>query len=701
MARDLSRLFRPRRIAVIGGGAWGEGAVKACLALGFEGALDVVHPRRAQLAGHPCVPSIDDLPEAPDAAFVAVNRRDTISAVAAIAARGAGGAVCFASGFGETGDGGALQSQLVEAAGPMPIVGPNCYGFVNYLDRVALWPDVHGGRPVGQGVAILTQSSNLLINITMARRGLPLAYAVAVGNQAQLTSSAIAAALIEDPRVTAIGLHLEGVGDAGEVEALAAAARAARKPVVALKIGRSESARVAALSHTASLTGSETVGRAFMSRLGIAVLDTLPAFLETLKLAHVHGTLSGNRMVALSCSGGEAALLADRAEGRALVFPPFAPATADRLAGVLGDYLHIANPLDYHTHVWGDGARMGEAFATAFSGGADLGAVVLDFPRRDRCATSGWACATEALRLAATRAGMPLAVLSTLPDTLDEADAEPLIAAGIAPLAGFDEGLAAIEAAAAIGRSWAAAPALPVLRPTTVELRPGRRLLDERTAKLSLAAHGVAVPAGRFAATVDEAEAAAVALGGPVALKALGIAHKTEQSALRLGLSGPREVREAARTMAAPEGFLVEAMVEGAVAELLVGILRDPVFGFALTLGSGGTLTELLADSRTLMLPVSVREVEAALAELRIAPLLAGFRGRPPADLRAVTAAVLALQSYAMAEADRLVELDVNPLIATSSAAFAADALIVLDGVEARAPASPQFPTRPAPEAPQ
>ena len=679
-ARDLSRLFRPRQVAVIGGGAWGPAVVEQCLKMGFAGAIWPVHPSRGEMHGVPCHRGVDELPGAPDAAFVGVNRHLTVEAVRALAARGAGGAVCFASGFAEAEDdraaGAALQARLVEAAGGMPVLGPNCYGLINYLDGALLWPDQHGGVRVDRGVALIGQSSNVLINLTMQRRGLPLAYCVAAGNQAQTGLAEMAMAVIEDPRVTAIGLHIEGVGDVRAFEAMAARARALAKPVVALKVGRSEEARAATVSHTASLAGTDAVARAFLGRLGIATVATLPELVETLKLLHVHGALAGRDLCSLSCSGGEAALVADAAIGRGVRFRPLTPDERGRVGATLGPLVGVANPLDYHTFIWNDRARMAETYAAMLGCGFDLGLLVLDFPRDDRCSAAAWECAVDAIVDAAGRTGARTAVVASLPEGMPEARAARFLAAGIAPMCGLDETLAAAAASAGIAEAWARPAPAPVLGGG-----PGRgsaRLLDEAEAKRVLAAHGLAIPGGRVAATPAEAAGAAAALGFPVALKALGVAHKTEAGAVALGLADAGAVAEAAGRMPAGRGFLVERMVEGAVAELILGVVRDPAHGLALTIGAGGVLAELMADTGTLMIPATEGEIRAAIAGLRTAPLLRGFRGRPPADLDAVVRAAMAVQAFAVAEAARLLELDINPLIVMPTGAVAADALVRL-----------------------
>ena len=248
----------------------------------------------------------------------------TVEVVRDLSAMGAGGAVCFAAGFAEadaeTGNGRSLQDALISAADDMPFLGPNCYGFINYLDGALLWPDQQGGRRVEQGVAIVTQSSNIAINMTMGAGGLDLAYVVTAGNQAVADLAEIGAGLIDDSRVTALGLHIEGIGDLAAFEALAAKARAMGKPVVVLKVGSSDAAQAATISHTASLAGSDAGANALFARLGLHRTRTIEGFLEALKLAHITGPLASNRIASMSCSGGEASLMADLAEPLGLTF---------------------------------------------------------------------------------------------------------------------------------------------------------------------------------------------------------------------------------------------------------------------------------------------------------------------------------------------------------------------------------------------
>jgi len=667
----MERLFRPRSIAVIGGGAWCENVVLRCREMGFDGPVWPVHPRRDSIGGVSAFARLEDLPAAPDACFIGVNREITIEAVRLLSAMGAGGAVCFASGFSEAreemADGVELQAALLDAAGGMPILGPNCYGFINYLDGALLWPDQHGGTRVDRGVAILTQSSNIAINLTMQTRGLPIALIVTVGNQAQTGMAEIGQSLLRDPRVTVLGLHIEGIGDLRAFEALAATARNLGKRIVAIKAGRSEQARAATISHTASLAGSDAGARAFLARLGVAQVGSLTGMLEALKLLHVAGPLASNRIASASCSGGEASLMADAVEGRDVVFPALNAAQKADLRAALGPKVALANPLDYHTYIWGDEAAQTRAFSALMDPDLALGCLVLDFPRADRCSSDDWDSVLRAAKATQKARGVPMALVATLPETLPEPICQAMVAQGVTPLCGLSDAIAAIEAAAL----ELPAPAAPVLLPEPVE---NADILTEEAAKSALAPYGLRVPEFCHVKSGDVAEAA-TDLGFPVVVKGIGLAHKTEAGAVALNLSSAPAVCAAAAAMPGEE-FLIEEMVTGGVAELLVGVMLDPAHGYVMTLAAGGVLTEVMADSETMLVPVTGSEVEAALMRLRYGPVLTGYRGARPADMKAVVSAVLAVQDYVIAHQGRVAEVEVNPLICTPDAAIAADALI-------------------------
>ena len=654
----LDRLLRPKSIAVLGAG-WALNVIEQCRKMGFAGPVWPVHPTKGEIGGLRAYASLADLPEVPDAVFIGVNRFLTVEVVRELAAMGAGGAICFASGWTEAGEP-ELQAQLVAAAGAMPILGPNCYGVINYLDGALLWPDQHGGVRVDKGVALVSQSSNIVINMGMQKRALPVAYVACLGNAAVVGLAELAGALLDDPRVTAIGLYIEGIDDAAGFAALAQSARAAGKGIVCIKSGKTELSRVAAASHTASLAGGGAASSAFLRQIGVAEVNTPSELIETLKIFHVHGSL-GTRMCSLSCSGGEAGLVADLAAPFGIDFPPVPEPVRARLGEILGPIVTIANPLDYHTFIWGDGPRTTDVFSTMLSG-YDAGIYIIDTPRADRCDPSGYQPALDAIVAAQAATGKPALPVASMAENFDEAYAAALMGQGVCTLMGLETALAAIRAAQ-VGPGPAGWRPLAPVEPREAAL------LDEAAGKGLLAAAGVAVPRSVVAATLGGLSVAG--LSAPFALKGLGFAHKTEAGAVRLGVT----TLEGQAEMVGATGYLLEEMVTGAVAEVLVGLRRDPVYGVSLTLGMGGVTAEVLADTVTLILPATEAEVLAALRGLRLWPLLDGYRGRKRADVAAVAA--LAVRLGAMMAADPgLEEIEVNPVMVRESGAVAVDALI-------------------------
>ena len=677
----LQRLLRPRHVAVIGG-VEAQEVIRQCEMMNYAGQLWPVSPKRAtmgeKLGDKKCFASVDDLPKAPDAAFIAVPREATISYIHELAQSGAGGGVCFAAGFAEMGEEGArLQEQLVEAAGDMAIVGPNCYGVLNYLDGVALFPDNHGGHVVDRGVAIVTQSGNMGVSMTMQQRSLPLAYMISVGNQACLGMHDYIDALCEDDRVSAIGLHIEGIPDV--IAFCGAAIKALRKgvPIVGLATGRSELGRKTTVSHTSSLAASSDIMDALFERLGIARVNTLSEFLETLKLLSVNGELPGSKIATISCSGGEAALTADLANTLGLEMPPLNDKQRQDLENVLGERVLLSNPLDYHTYIWGDGDAQKRCFAAMAQGEQDITLKIIDFPHED---TLGhWKQAVEAFVAAVTQTKSRGAVVSTLPETLPQDTREYLVKRGVAPMQGLEECLVAVQAAALIGRRQQIVDEIQTVLNT--ELCHGSEtVLDEWQSKQLLQQYGLPIPRGELV-TQQNASTIAEDIGFPVVMKAVGenIQHKSELDAIKLNLKSAQEVSNAVVDLSQhSEQFLLEQMIDDAVAELIIGITRHNQFGLALVIGSGGVLTELVQDAVTLLLPITEYEVVAALRQLRVMQLLQGYRGKPAGDIDACIAAIMSIVNFTQEKSDCLLELDVNPLMVLpeGQGVVAADALI-------------------------
>lgn len=657
--KSLNRLLRPRHIAVLGAG-WALNVIEQCAKMGFKGPVWPVHPTKAEIGGLKAYASLANLPEPPDAVFIGVNRFATIDVVAELAAMGAGGAICFASGWTEAGEP-ELQDRLVAAAGDMPILGPNCYGVINYLDGALLWPDQHGGVPVQKGVALVSQSSNIVINMGMQQRGLPVAYVACLGNAAVVGLADLAGALIDDPRVTALGMYIEGIDDAPAFAALAERARAAGKGVAAIKSGKTELSRTAAASHTASLAGGGAASSAFLRQIGVAEVNTPSELIETLKIFHMHGPQIGTQICSLSCSGGEAGLVADLAAPYGIDFPPVPQEAHDRLFAVLGEIPTISNPLDYHTFIWGDGPKTTEVFSAMLEP-YDAGIYIIDSPRPDRCDPSSYQPAFDAIVAAQKATGKIALPAALIAENFGEGRVGAMMDQGVCALLGLETALAAIKAAQTPAGTpgWRPAAALPPR---------DSRMLSEADGKALLAAAGVAVPKARTAATLAGLDVAG--LTPPFALKGLGFAHKTEAGAVRLGLT----TLDGQAEMAGATGYLVEEMVTGAVAEILLGLRRDPVYGVTLTLGMGGVTAEVLADTVTLVLPATEAQVLEAMRGLRLWPLLDGYRGRPRADMTSVARIAVALGARMLTD-ETLEEIEINPILARAKGAIAVDALI-------------------------
>jgi acetate---CoA ligase (ADP-forming) len=687
---NLRRLLRPRHVAIVGGQAMAD-SIRRCADTGFTGEVWVVNPKYPELGGRKCYASIADLPEAPDATFIAVPREATIEILRQLNARGAGGAICYAAGYNEVGgEGVALQAELAKAAGDLAVVGPNCYGLLNFIDGICLWPTGALGEQVETGCAIVMQSGNIALNLSRNGRSVPFAYVISSGNQAILNAADYVDALADDPKVTAIGLYLEGIKDVPAFSRAAAKALQRGKPLVALKAGNSELGAKFAMSHTGSLAGSDKMYDSLFDRLGIIRVHSVPQLLETLKLVSTAGLPKGDRLAVFTCSGGECLLTADLCDALGIPLPGFANDQAEDLRAQLPNFATVSNPLDYNTSLWGHEDLLVKCFSTVMRGDVDAGMLVIDFATDGPETEAACMASVRALLKACTDHGKMPIVTATLSELLPAHARTAVIAAKGAPMQGLEEALTAFAAAHRFAQQKAKlANASSVAIPSTPVAGEQRRMLSEVEGKQLLQGFGLAVPQGGVVAPADAA-ATAEALGFPVVLKVAEplIAHKTEAGAVVVNLKSPAEVEAALARMeklvsaylkgGRIERVLVERMVGDVVAELIVGIQRDAQFGLALVIGAGGILVELVEDAAMLLLPTTAEEVEAAIRRLKIAKLLAGYRGKPAADMGALVKSIMAIAAFAEANRGTLLELDVNPLMVRADGAVAVDALVVL-----------------------
>jgi len=680
---NLSRLISPRSIVVVGNkGA--NFAIKESLKMGYDGEIWCVHPNRQSIEGIDCIKSIKELPYPPDAAFIAVNAESTIDVVRDLSDMGCGGAVVYASGFGEVGDDGHTRNnRLTDAAANMPIIGPNCYGLINNLDKVALWPDTHGCDVVDSGVAIITQSGNIGLNMTMQDIGLDIALMFTIGNQAITSISDIMNAVLDDDRVCAIGLHIEGIQDIEDFDAVATRALKKKIPVVTLKSGRTDSSAKIALSHTSSLTGSDQLFDVLFKRLGIARVDTVPEFLETLKLLSTLGPMQNNKLASMSCSGGEAGMMADLIDGLDVVFPSLDREHKDSIKATLNDYVKVDNPLDYHTFVWGDRDRTAACFEAMMSADFSATMLLLDWPKGDKSKHHEWDLTFKALCDASIATGNKAIVLASISDCMPKRIISECKSKGIIPMIGLDTCLKSLHHAYRFSKaiddiSLATIEPIKVIRYDN----KSEKIINEFDGKNLLAGYGLGVPNGELVNSIEDALAVAEKINYPVTVKVSGasLVHKTEMGGVRLNINNAEMLTSAVNDLLSIEpNLLVESMLDGAVAELIIGASFDPLFGSYLVIGSGGVLVELTNDSAALLFPINRQDILSALSQLQISPILGGYRGKPSGDIDAIVDAVMAVAKFV--KDNQVIELDVNPLLVfpQGKGATAVDVLIKLN----------------------
>lgn len=691
---NLKRLLAPRHLVFLGGERAAL-AIRTCRAAGYAGEMYAVHPKKTEIEGVACVKRISDLPVAPDGTFLAVPAQATIEVVGELATMGASGAVCYAAGFAELGEAGAkLNRQLLAAAGDLAIVGPNCFGVINYVNNGSLWSVPYRPSPRPRGAAVVGQSGNLCINLSMNQREVPFSYIISAGNQAVLGFEDYVDALADDENVTAIGLFLEGIRDVRRFSEACLKALAVGKPVAALRVGVSELGAKVAASHTNSLAGQNELYDTLFDRLGILRTRSVPQFLELLKALSLGPLPKGRRLAVFSSSGGDNGLAADCASAAGLALPALAPAAAAAVQKLLPDYGTASNPLDFTAGYWGQEKLLAPMFKSVLdSGYHDVAAIVIDHPRQDDPAVydDHMAAMVRALATASAASGVPGAVVCVNPESMPEVMRRAVIDAGLLPLQGLHDafevlGRCADHAAFTEKTARSGLPAIPLAAPPAAT---ERRVVDEVESKRRLAACGLRIPAGKLV-SFDGLRAAAAPPEGPLALKAVdpALPHKTDAGAVALGLLGADAVVAAADHMRQRiartrgiqvDSFLVEPMVQGALAELIVGVKADSNFGMVLVIGAGGILVEMLNDVGRLLLPASRSEIETALRSLKVFRLLDGYRGKPKADVSAILDGIEAIVDYAQRNARTVVEIDVNPLMVLDDGrgVVAVDALII------------------------
>lgn len=685
----LTPLIAPRSVAVIGASddprRIGGRPIAYMRAGGFGGAILPVNPNRAQVQGLTAYPSVADLPTVPDAAILAVPAAHALDAMRALAARGVRAVVAFTAGFAEVdAAGAAAQAEMVRIArdAGMRLLGPNCLGlFDGRTGYYATFTNaLETGWPIPGRIGIASQSGAYGTHVFAAARNrrIGASLVVTTGNEADVTVGELIGWMAQHPDTDVIAAYIEGIRDGASFIAALAAARAARKPVVLMKVGRSALGQAAALSHTASIAGDDAVTDAVLAEFGVVRARTTEEMLDIAYTATARVYPVRNTLGVLTVSGGAGVLISDAAEAAGLPMPPM-PDEAQAKLRALVSFSAPRNPVDATAQVFNDFA-LAEAFMESMVADGGYASNIAFFSQ------TGGGSHAPALRtmLRDVRKAHPdrLYVLSVIaaPDVVAGYEAEGMIVHEDPSRA-----VAAIAAMGTFGAAFEAAPALPPPEVPHVALPDATP--DEATAKRLLAEAGIAAAPERVCASADEAVAAAESFGFPVVMKIVSpdILHKTEVGGVLLGVATAEAVREgyatliararAARPDARIEGVLVARQLSGGT-ECILGIQQDPVFGPVAVFGLGGVFVEVLRDVVLHRCPFGVDVAERMIRSIRGAPLLLGARGRPPADIAALAQMLSRLSVFAHQAGPRLRSIDLNPVFALPDGAYAADAVI-------------------------
>lgn len=691
----LDRLITPRSIAIVGASSDPAKLTGRPLAYldgyGYPHPIYPINPRERMIGDRRCYPDAATLPEAPDVALVLVGSDRVTDAVKQLSARGAAAAIILAGGFGESGPEGAQrQRDLIEAAGPMRLLGPNTIGLVNLTDGIPLSASatLEGEALRAGNVALISQSGGILGSLLSraAARGLGFSKLVATGNEADLDVAGVLDHLVDDPATHVIALYLEGLRRPQAFRDAATRAARAGKPIIAFKVGRSEAGVRAAMSHTGALAGTDAAYDALFRQYGIIRAERFSDLLDLPLALGCGRRLKGRRLAVVTSTGGAAGLVADAAGLAGFATPAPETATVQRLAElrVAGAILD-SNPIDL---------TLAGAKPTVFR---SVIAQVLDSADYD----------AVAVVLGSSAATDPERAMQPLLDCAGASD-KPIIAyvspdapsivrklneAGIPAFAAPESCAAALAAmwhtqqATAIDTHNAIAKSSHDDTNIVIDLHAGP--LNEAEGKALFAKFGLPVTREIVTPTPQAAEAAAQTFGGNVVVKILSreVLHKTEAGGVALDVPPHAVAATCARmakmftsaTAQAPDGFLVQEQVEGGI-ELILGLARDPQLGPCVLLGMGGVATELFRDTAMRLVPVSRHDANTMIGELKSAPLLTGFRGRLVADTDALADAIVAFSGMIERIGDGLSEAEINPLfvLAKGRGVVAADAVVVV-----------------------
>ena len=672
----LKKLFRPKSLAVIGG-YWADFVYDGNKTIGYTGKVWHINPSRQSSKTKKYYKSIKDLPEIPDCVYLAVSSDQTVKLIKDISDIGVGGTVCLASRFSELNskEGINKTNELIKNAGKMPFLGPNCYGFINYLDKISVWSDQVAGKPTKKGVAIICQSGTIGNTISFNNRSLPIGYIISLGNQAQITIEDAINYVLDDKRVTAIGIYAESFTNSEKLIKSFKKSRIKKIPIALVKVGRSEIASKTILTHTGSLSGKEEIYDSLFNRMGIARCNTLGELCETLKLFHTHGVLKNSKISFMGPSGGDMAMIGDVAEKLNLNFEKIPSKIRNALKKVNHPSVIISNPFDLQTYNWNDPDDLEKTFKLMFKTNFGLNALMLDFPNIEDCDTDEWDAIVDKF-INSSKVKKNGAIISSLSDTLPKYLRDRCLKSGVVPLQGMYESLFAISNSIKVATAWK--NVFDIKIPKNISsFKRKTKTYSEYESKLVLKKYGIPIPKSLITNKKNLLrDYKKIKFPLVAKINSKKVFHKTEINGVFTNIDNEKELIQKTRKLKG--SILLEQMIKNTVFEIIIGIKVDKEFGPTMILGAGGIFTELFKDTTTLLLPINKKIILEAIKKLKFAKILFGFRGKKGADLDALVNIILKVAKFAEKNSDKISEVDINPLIVCKKGkgVYAVDALI-------------------------
>jgi acyl-CoA synthetase (NDP forming) len=694
-AAPLRALLQPRSIAILGASdrpSIGRSLIESLSRFGYPGAVYPINPRYGEILGRTCYPSVLDLPTAPDVVAFCIGAAHLLETLPQLAQRGVGAAVIYDAGFAERDEDGRRRQEtitgLCREAG-IALCGPNCMGILNPVARSTTYlAALRDPAGLAGNVGLISQSGSICNGMLADLRRFGFSLVVSTGNEAVVSTAAYLEHLIDDPATKVIATFTETVREPERFVAALDRAAATGKPVVVLKVGRSDRARRAIHSHTGGLAGESRVfSEVLRAHRAIEVSD-LDELTEVLAVCQGARWPRGRRIGLTTGSGGQVELILDVAAPIGLDLPPLSAADRAEAERVIGPITGDGNPLDY----WGNGkfhTNLPHALATLGAGDAhDAVVYCLDTHDNQPMAQPERLLEyAEILVQAAERSDKPHYLMNTRPGVMHRGQIALLARHGIPVIGGTRQGLRAIDR---MGRRAASLSAPRAASTPSAVLAAGRGIVNEFEAKRLLGGHGLPVARERLVGSLAAAERAAAEIGYPVVLKAVsdGIPHKSELGLVALGLGAPQELARSwgllnqrldeAGLRSVLAGFLVQEFVTRGV-EVFAGVTRDPDFGLSIAFGTGGVGIEVARDFALRMLPLREGDAEAMIAETRAGMMLGAHRGQPAADQASLVACLYALADFAVVESAQVAEIDLNPIkvLPAGQGCRIVDALIV------------------------